>query len=159
MIEVAVGDGMIAEARRLAAEVPVLKNSIRGGEGTVYGMLGELLFASLKGATRDSNYEYDVVMPSTGVTIDVKTKCCTSPPRLDYECSVAAFNATQGCDAYVFMRVMKDLSRGWYLGGLWKPEFFESARFVRKGDLEGSNRWTATADCYSVQIKDLRCSE
>ncbi len=149
---------MVGEAERLAAEVPVLRNSIRSGEGTVYGMMGELVFIGLKGAIHDSTYDHDVVMPS-GVTIDVKTKCVTSPPRLDYECSVAAYNTKQKCDAYVFMRVMKDLSRGWYLGGLWKDEFFSTARFVKKGDLEGSNNWTATADCYSVKIKDLRCNE
>jgi len=154
IIGIAIDDQMIEEAKRLAAEVPLLRNSIRKGEGTVYGFLGELVFLRLVGGRHENTYDYDVVMRSD-VRVDVKTKVVTSPPRPNYECSVAASNTRQGCDVYAFVRVMKDMTQGWYCGASFKDLFFAEARPIKKGDLDEANGWVASADCFNVRIVDL----
>ena len=153
IIGIAIDDQMIEEAKRLAAEVPLLRNSIRKGEGTVYGFLGELVFLRLVGGRHENTYDYDVVMRSD-VRVDVKTKVVTSPPRPNYECSVAASNTRQGCDVYAFVRVMKDMTQGWYLGSLTTEEFYDKARYMEAGKCDDSG-WSPIIDCYSVMISEL----
>lgn len=154
IVGVPIDGHMIEEAERLAAEVPLLRHSIRKGEGTVYGFLGELVFLRIVGGLHENTYDYDVVMRS-GVRVDVKTKMATSAPRPHYECSVAAANTKQGCDVYAFVRVMKDMTQGWYCGAMFKDLFFAEARPVKKGDLDESNGWVASADCFNVRIDAL----
>jgi len=154
MITLRIDSEMVGEATRLAAEIPLLRNSIRSGEGTIYGVLGELVFVRLCGGERCNTYDYDVVMDNAH-TVDVKTKCVTSEPRLDYDCSIAAIATEQNCDYYAFVRVLKDMTRGWYLGSLGKEEFFNKARLLKAGEPDGSNGWFPTIDCYNVRISEL----
>lgn len=154
IIGCAIDDQMIEEAERLAAEVPLLRHSIRKGEGTVYGFLGELVFLRLVGGSHENTYDYDVVMRS-GVRVDVKTKMVTSAPRPHYECSIAASNTKQDCDVYAFVRVDEDMTRGWYCGAMFKDLFFAEARPIKKGEMDHSNGWVASADCFNVRIADL----
>ena len=155
IVEVAIGDQMIDEATRMAKEVPILNHSIRKGEGTIYGFLGELIFRQVCGGRQENTYDYDIVMKS-GRTVDVKTKMVTSTPRPNYECSIAASNTKQKCDIYAFVRVLEDMTRGWYCGAMWKDLFFAEARAIKKGDKDESNGWVASADCHNVKICDLR---
>jgi len=154
VIEVDITPAMVAEAERLAAEVPVLNHSIREGEGTVYGFLGEVVFRERVGGRQANTYDYDIVMKS-GVTVDVKTKMVRSMPRPHYECSVTAGHTGQDCDVYAFVRVLEDMTCGWYCGVIAKAAFFEQARLVRAGEQDGDNGWIATVDCYNLPISDL----
>lgn len=154
VIEVDITPAMVAEAERLAAEVPVLNHSIREGEGTVYGFLGEVVFRERVGGRQANTYDYDIVMKS-GVTVDVKTKMVRSMPRPHYECSVTAGHTGQDCDVYAFVRVLEDMTCGWYCGAIAKAAFFEQARLVRAGEQDGDNGWIATVDCYNLPISDL----
>ena len=89
-----------------------------------------------------------------GVNIDVKTKQCTSAPKPHYECSVAAFNTRQKCQAYVFVRVCnKD---AWILGWESKKRYFQNSTFLRKGQIDRSNNFTVKADCYNMKIENLK---
>jgi len=154
IIEVDITPAMVAEAERLAAELPVLNHSIREGEGTVYGFLGEVVFRKGVGGQQANTYDYDIVMRS-GVTVDVKTKMVRSMPRPHYDCSVTAGHTGQDCDVYAFVRVLEDMTCGWYCGAIAKAAFFEQARLVRAGEQDGDNGWIATVDCYNLPISDL----
>jgi hypothetical protein len=153
MITIRIDTDMVDEATVLAAEIPVLRNSIRSGEGTMYGVLGELMFIRACGGERQNTYDYDVVMDNDH-TVDVKTKCVTSEPRPHYDCSVAAIASAQDCDYYAFIRVLNDLSQGWYLGSLTKEEFYNKARYMEAGKCDDSG-WSPIIDCYSVMISEL----
>ena len=154
IIEVDITPAMVAEAERLAAELPVLNHSIREGGGTVYGFLGEQVFRQVCGGRQANTYDYDIVMKS-GVTVDVKTKMVHTVPRLDYECSIAAGHTGQDCNFYAFVRVLKNMTRGWHCGVIAKAAFFEQARLVRAGEQDGDNGWIPSVDCYNLPISDL----
>jgi hypothetical protein len=116
-------------------------------------VLGELMFIRACGGERQNTYDYDVVMDNDH-TVDVKTKCVTSEPRPHYDCSVAAIASAQDCDYYAFIRVLNDLSQGWYLGSLTKEEFYNKARYMEAGKCDDSG-WSPIIDCYSVMISEL----
>ena len=73
MYEFAIPYRMLQTAQQMADEMGKLNNSIRQGEGNVYGFLGELVFAKITGGEQDNTYDWDVVMPD-GATVDVKSK-------------------------------------------------------------------------------------
>lgn len=158
--EVKIRPDQIAEAKRKAEDMGILNNSILEGKGSVYGFLGEILFAEAMDISADNTFNYDMVLD--GIKIEVKTKHCTSPPRPEYECSVAAFNTKQECDFYVFVRVMKDFEndrRAWILGKKRKADYLGEATFHRKGDEDPNSsldpKFKFTADCYNMKISDL----
>ena len=153
MITIPIDTHMVEQATRLAAEIPVLRNSIRSGEGTIYGVLGELMYVQACGGERQNTYDYDVVMDDNH-TVDVKTKCGTTEPRPHYDCSVAAIASQQDCDRYAFIRVLKDMTQGWYLGSLTTEEFYDKARYMEAGKCDDSG-WSPIIDCYSVMISEL----
>jgi hypothetical protein len=76
----------------------------------------------------------------------------------NYFCSVAAFNITQKCDVYIFVRVLEDFSKAWVLGGRTKNKFFEEAKFYKAGELDPSSNygWTFRADCYNMEVGKLK---
>ena len=154
MIEVPIPDSWWLSAEWLADDMGELNNSIRKGEGNVYGFLGELIFVHLSGATHQNTYQWDAVLKD-GSTADVKTKCVTSEPKPYYDCSVAAIGTNQDCDYYAFVRVHENKSVGWYLGAMLKQDFLDSARFLQAGVPDGDNGWSPTIDCYNVTISDL----
>ena len=72
-----------------------------------------------------------------------------------YECSIAEVNSTQECDYYAFTRVKKDFSISWYLGVMPKNQYFQKAKFLKKGDVDPTNNYTVRASCYNLAIEDL----
>jgi hypothetical protein len=154
MIEVPITADMVEAATLLADTMGEINNSIRKGEGNVYGFLGELVFMEVAGGFHYNTYDWDVVFPD-GSTVDVKTKCVTSPPKPHYDCSVASIGTQQNCDYYAFVRVLEDLTVGWYLGTMLKENFLHDARFLKAGIPDGDNGWSPTIDCYNVKISDL----
>ncbi len=144
---------MRAEAERLAHHLPILNDSITKGEGAAAGYVGELVFAALHGGDRVDSYDYDVVL-GDGQTVDVKTKVTGVEPEYHYECSVSAANTFQGCDYYGFMRVDRALEVAWWLGGIYREDFYRRARYVPAGTRE-ANGWVASGSCYSVSVDAL----
>jgi hypothetical protein len=51
--------------------------------------------------------------------------------------------------------VLKDFSKGWFLGFLSKEEYFEKAKFMKKGDFDPDNGYEVRADCYNLTIEEL----
>ena len=154
MYEFVIPRSMREAAQWQADEMGQLNNSIRQGEGKVYGFLGEMVFAKITGGEQVNTYDWDVVMPD-GATVDVKSKCVTSEPRPYYECSVAAIGTNQNCDYYAFVRVHKDCTIAWYLGAMAKQTFLSQSRLLNAGVVDGDNGWAPTIDCYNVKISDL----
>ena len=143
----------IKKAKQLSSEMGTLKNSITKGQGNVHGFLGEIITSKFLSSSLDNTYNYDIVHNS--LKIDVKTKRVTTPPKEHYECSVAALNTKQACDIYVFTRVLKDMTKGWILGWLNKEDYFNSAIFLKKGQVDPSNNWKVLTDCYNLPIHKL----
>ena len=155
MIEVVVTNEMLIAAREKAVEMGKIHNSILKGGGNVAGFIGEQIALSVLGGEWSNTYDYDMVSPD-GKKIDVKTKQTSVEPLPHYDCSIAKFNTKQDCDAYVFVRVKNDFSVGWYLGTLGKQEYFDNARYLKKGEVDPSNNFTVRANCYNVAISELK---
>ncbi len=130
-------------------------NSIQHGQGNLYGFIGEIVTNNYLKGKIENTYDYDIVFDK--YKIDVKTKCCGSIPKTEYECSIAAYNTEQKCDLYVFTRVSKDLNKCWILGYISKNEFFDKARFCKKGNVDKKSdlSWKFKADCYNMEIREL----
>lgn len=146
----------IFEAKQKAKQLGILNNSIRKGEGNVYGFLGEILMAYYLKVNIENTYDYDLIVKN--YKVDVKTKTCTSEPKLNYFCSVADYNTKQDCDIYAFVRILEDFSKAWLLGYCSKKYFYNNAKFFHKGDLDPSSNlgWRFRADCYNLQINALK---
>ena len=146
------------KAEERAADLPLLNNSIRKGEGALVAYIGEALVLHLEGGEIKDTYDYDVI-DRNGVKIDVKTKERKVAPLPHYNCTVAAYNIKQKCDRYAFVNVLKDMKTAWYLGSISKEEFFKKAVFRKKGEFDPDSPPTRdfyfTADCYNVPVSEL----
>jgi hypothetical protein len=159
MIEVRISQAILDFAANSAKAFGQLNNSITKGEGNFAGFVGETIIASYCKARIANTYDYDLLLYNAiegrDLKIDVKTKRTNAEPRLNYDCSVAAFNTKQQCDWYAFVRVMNDQTRAWILGYLPKGEYYKVARFLKKGEIDPANNFTVQADCYNVAISQL----
>ncbi len=148
-----IAESALARIQKRASKLPLLKNSIRRGEGSLVAYIGEEIAKTvLKGEIKDT-YDYDIVYQN--VRVDVKTKERTVAPKPYYECSVADFNTRQNCDEYAFVSVLNTLKEAWYLGKISKLDFYKKAIFHRKGEVDPANNFTFKADCYNIPISSL----
>ena len=131
MIEIPIDDDYMNRAREKASTVGILQGSITGGTSNVVGAIGELVVADSINAKQINTYDYDLV--KDGMRIDVKTKRCNTKPLPNYDCSVALHGTKQDCDAYVFVRILTDMSKAWILGGISKQDFYKEALCIEKG--------------------------
>lgn len=156
MIKMITTPEMLEQARNEADKIGRLKNSIRNGEGNVYGCLGEIMVRKYFKEKADNNLDYDLTLRN--LKIEVKTKVRSGMPLPHYDCTVSDYNAKQQCDFYVFVSMLKDLSAGWIVGALTKDEFFKEATFSRKGDVDPRtpNGWAYKADCYNVPVSKVK---
>ena len=153
MIEVSISEDYMRHAREKASTVGILQGSITGGTSNVVGAIGEIIVADSIEAEQMNTYDYDLV--KDGMRIDVKTKRCNSKPKPFYDCSVALHGTKQDCDAYVFVRILINLSKAWILGSISKKDFYDRATLHRKGDVDRDNGYTFKADCYNLRIDRL----
>ena len=151
--EIQINSDYMSRAREKASSVGILQGSITGGTRNVIGAIGEVIVADSINADEISTYDYDLV--KDGKRIDVKTKRCNTKPLPNYDCSVALHGTKQDCDAYVFVRILTDMSKAWILGGISKHKFYKEATLYRKGDIDYNNGYTFKADCYNLQISQL----
>ena len=153
-------DEMIELAHKKAKKLGVLNDSIRKGEGNFVGYLGELAVAKYIGAESNDTYNND--LKKDGVTIEVKTKECTSKPTLDYEASIAKTSRRQKPDVYMFARVeipkhTKKVKAIWLCGQTLYADYFEQAKFLKQGenDPQGNSDWFVKRDCYNLPYGEL----
>ena len=153
MVEVKIQEEWVDKAKEKAEEMGVLKHSFMKGTGNVVGFLGEIVVANYLKAEIKNTYDYDLI--KNQIKIDVKSKRCTSVPKLNYDCSVAAYNTKQKCDYYVFTRILDSLDTAWICGIIKKDDFFKKSTFYRKGYTDTSNMMTFKEDTYNLRICDL----
>lgn len=155
MIEVEVTDEMLNRAKQKSAEVGTIRNSITRGRGNLAGFLGEEIALKVLGGSVDDTYNYDIRLDD-GSTVDVKTKPSSGKPLPHYACSVTKKKTMQDCDYYAFVRVCKyTYSKGWFLGIISKDDFLKKAVHKKKGEADGDNGFTFSADCYNLAISEL----
>lgn len=160
MIEVNITDNMVNNARRKAAEMGTIRNSITSGKGNLVGFIGEevarhVLNDTGHHAVEQNTYDYDIVVDGK-MLIDVKTKATSVEPKPHYSCSIASLNAHQECDYYVFVRVKNDLTKAWWLGVYSKDDYTRDAVFLKKGTLDPDNQYVVKSDCYNLPISALK---
>ena len=154
MIEIDITKDMIEQCKAKAEDIGRLKNSITKGQGNLAGIVGEyVVHKYLKDSEWQNTYDYDLI--ENNKKIDVKTKRCSSKPRDNYDCSVAETSLHQGCDEYIFVRILNNLSKAWILGRMGRDAFFKKAKHMKKGQVDKSNNFTVHANCYNLQIKEL----
>ena len=162
-----VSDRILSQAKQKADQLPLLKNSIRGGKGAVVAFIGEYIACIALDGVIKNTYDYDLLYGVNSYEdwicdennpfrrrVDVKTKERTVPPRPYYNCTVADFNTNQKCDEYAFVSVHKNLRDAWYLGKISKNDFYSKATFSKKGEPE-TPLFNFRADCYNLQISEL----
>ena len=158
-IEIEITSEMTARAKEKADEMGELRNSIRRGQGNLAGFLGEeVVLAAWGGSESHNTFQHDITFED--VTFEVKTKDRTVAPRIDYEASVANFNTRQTADFYVFVSLYRvketgDYTRGYVIGVIEKEAYKKQATFLRVGDVDPSNGWKVSADCYNLPYKEL----
>lgn len=153
MIEVAITDEMLLEARRKANEMGKLKNSMMQGERNLHGFLGELAAQKVIGGEFHNTYDYDILL--NGKRIDVKTKAGNYTPKPHYNCTIFAYSRKQQCDFFVFTYIKKDLTSVWVLGAYDRLKFLDDADYVKAGDKCENNGLVFKKDNYSMTVDQL----
>ena len=158
-IEVPITGEMMLGAAQRANDMGELKNSIRHGQGNLIGFLGEAIsLEAFPHSISCPNYEYDILRNNS--RLEIKSKDRTVRPKLDYEVSVADFNATQRADFYVFCSLYRPKgfiapTVGYVVGYISTGEFKQLARFLKAGEIDPSNGWECKADCWNLPISEL----
>lgn len=147
----------VAEAFRRSQALGIPPSSFTYGIGRMTGFLGEIAFeAFVEGAEYVGGQCYTHDYLYKGKTVDVKSKTCTTKPRLDY---VATVNAHSGkkpeADLYFFTRVRKDLSKVWLVGWASQYSATRNKNFKKKGENDGGD-FTYLCDGYHMPIRSLR---
>lgn len=151
---VSITQGQVDRAKKLYP-FKELRGSITSGKSNIFGSLGEILIQdrfSDRELDLNSTYDYDLIID--GLKVDVKTKKTTVVPKDHYFCSISAFNTSQKCDYYFFVRILTDLSVGYLLGYIKKGDFFKKAKYKERGDLD-TNGFVFKDNCYNLMIRDL----
>ena len=154
IIEVHLTEDEIEEAKQWGAKLGKLRNSIMKGEHNHFGRLGEMVVAKFVNGTIEDDYQYDVLDPS-GKKLEVKTKVTSKKPLPYYDCSVCAHNATQKCDAYVFVRISNTKPIAWILGKKERGDYFKEATYREKGERDPDNGFVFHTNCYNLAISNL----
>lgn len=160
VIEVDISDDMLEEAITHSEDVFKIKkyagDSIRKGEGTFYGSLGEIIVRDTLGLEHANTFDYDLLLDD--IKIEVKTKDRTVPPKLDYEASITRFNPNQDCDGYIFVSLLSRDNipvKGYIMGYISKEDYFSKCRALKKGDFDPRNNWRAKCDCYNIEYSKI----
>ena len=146
----------LKRVKERANQLPILKNSIRNGEGYVVGFIGEEVVKDVLNGEIKDTFDYDIIY--NGMTkVEVKTKEITVSPRSHFEFSVADCNSSQRCDEYAFVFVLKQMPYAWYAGKISKSDFYEAAVFHKKGEVDPAfPNFVFKADCWNIAVSKLR---
>jgi len=158
-------------AQDRAEQLGELDRSMRGLQASQVGALGELIgmdYLRGLGFELEEIYStsYDVRAKVAGEwkTLEFKTKERTVVPQLHYDCTVPAYNHDhQRPDYFVFISLLSSgksdeirrFSKGFILGSISLERFEEIATAWNPSQVDTSNGWTPTINCYNVQIADL----
>ena len=103
-----------------------LTDSIRNGEGTFAGSLGEeMVLAEFPFVKRANTYNFDCLFGDK--RLEVKTKERSVMPLPHYDASVNKVHGKQQADFYIFTSILKNFERGWIIGYIKTDIFWELA--------------------------------
>jgi hypothetical protein len=155
MIELKFMQGVVDLAKWQAQNMGELPRSIRHGDGTVDGFIGEMLAHRVYGGEQIAgNPHYDLILPD-GRKAEVKTKACAGKPQPGYEGSVSMYWADHKCDIYIFCRVKLEDLTGWVMGDIGKADFSRLCEAHQQGDLR-PNGGMYKESCYNIFYHQLR---
>lgn len=163
---------LLDKAQHRAEAVGKLAGSMRGMQANQVGALGELVgleYLIDRGVQVDEVFStyYDVAFTKDGrrMTMEFKTKERTVAPLPSYDVTVPAYNHDhQRPDYYFFISLESSgksdditrFKRAHLLGIISRDEFDRIATHWKPGQVDESNNWNPTIECYNVQVADLR---
>lgn len=164
-------DQLLGLAVERARSLPVFEYSHRKSEANLVGCIGEVVFEAFlrhhdiafRDDTISTRRDYVV---AEGLTLDVKTKDRTVPPRLDYENSVPLYNHVhQRPDYYYFVSLHRDdqqdpadprkFKEAYLVGGIAIGELDAVAVHRKKGEVDPANGTRFWTDCLNVRMDQL----
>jgi hypothetical protein len=134
----------------------VLKNSIKNGEGTYLGSVGEVVlidyYKNKEVKFEDKqNFDYDFII--NDYKIDVKTQSMKYKPKPYFTCHIPNFNIKQDCDFYAFMFINLETNDAYCEGMIRKKDWKLVAKLKKQGEM-GHVKPFAT-DTWICLISDL----
>jgi hypothetical protein len=118
--------------------------------------LAEIIFSrTYTDAERISNTDRHADFLREGKRIDVKCKERSVFCQDHYEVSVEARQIEYDADEYYFYSYNYKKNVMEYLGYISKEEYIKKSIFYQKGDIDPSNGWRVSVDCYNLKISEL----
>jgi len=153
---------MLRRFSKKARKLGSLNNSIRKGGGNFAGYIGQMYVAKYLGIKEVDTYNHDLEYKD--MTLEVKSKQRTVDPDLSYDASIAKTSMHQNPDVYIFTSVKipkntDDVESISICGWMSKKEYFDQATFYKKGDIDPSNGWKVSLDCYNLPYSKLYSME
>jgi hypothetical protein len=134
----------------------VLKNSLRNGEGTYLGSVGEVVLIDYyinKGVKFEDGQNYDYDFKINDYKIDVKTQSLKYKPKPNFTCHIPNFNIKQDCDFYAFMFINLETNDAYCEGMIRKKDWKLISKLKKQGEM-GHVKPFAT-DTWICLISDL----
>jgi hypothetical protein len=147
----------ICVAHERAKKMGVLPNSYTQGLGRMAGCLGEIAVNKYLPRSKyvgDTSFCHDITYKNK--EIEVKSKTCSSQPKLEYGAFVnCKNNPVLNNDVYFFTRVRRDLMLVWLVGWLPTTTLLKKADFVKRGDCD-EDGYTFKSSGLHIPIKKLK---
>lgn len=146
----------IAEAFRRSKKLGIPPSSITRGAGRMTGFIGEIAFEKFVQDAKyvgDKSFTHDYLLGNK--TVEVKSKKCGSPPRLEYNAFVnAKRDQPPTADLFFFTRVSECLSKVWLCGWTTNQRLVKPSNFVEKGHVDDG--FTFRLSGYVMPIRKLQ---
>lgn len=161
---------LLREAVERARVQPVYENSHRKGDANIVGCIGEVVFEKLlshfgiefEDCRDGTEHDYRI----GDITVDVKTKDRTVPPRSWFENSVPLYNHEhQRPHFYYFVSLLRDqgighanpgrYTRAYLLGGIDLETLDREGTTWETGQTDPSNGTTFWTACINVSMAQL----
>lgn len=159
---------LLDAAQERAEKMGTLNWSMRGMQASQVGALGELIgmeyYASLNVLFEEVYSTAFDLKFDDGRTLEFKTKERTVPPLETYDCTAPEYNkAHQKPDEYLFLSLLstgksddiRRFTKGYVLGSIASVDFNAKAQYWKRGQIDPSNGWRTTIDCWNVPITNL----
>jgi len=136
-------------------------------ESRMAGIVGELAFEKLYGKNStyvgDGNVPYDFIINNNGkaITIDVKCKMRSVPPRKHFDASIYPYQQNgrffENTDYYAFLSTIQDYSLVWFCGIISKERWKKSKdkKLWNVGDVDETNGKIFTDATWSMPYGKL----
>tara|TARA_R110000868_G_scaffold202172_2_gene449696 strand:- start:1526 stop:2005 length:480 start_codon:yes stop_codon:yes gene_type:complete len=126
------------------------------GTKMIASNLAEIVFSrTYPEAIRISNTDYNADFIMKDQRVDVKCKERTVFCKEYYEVSVEARQIEYNADWYMFYSYNSKEKVMEFLGGIEKADYIKWAVLYRRGDIDPSNKWVVSVDCYNLKISEL----